>query len=1054
MEHLPDSVTDADIVSRNPARDTDVLGKHKPEEKNTGGIRQQLRSWSQQQAQKVSDAGPSGVFIPLAESATLRPSSLFLEQNSNEEDLEDEYEGEDLVGDDRYRIQPGDAIELLRVVTDTIGGTNLHVFLRTVGTQNQYIAEDGRWVSTAISRPKTYPVRGFATQDMIEPLLQFLPTEDVSRSSNRHGMLEHVIATGDIPSDISAPLMAKMRTLKEEVITFRREHVLTMEKTHELLADDEKFIVRSVDDCTRQLFGQPVSQLSPGANLAFFKAMEKDPLGCQICKRMNSEFTLILTPKTLVRKFEKVRDWARQYQDAAAQASLGKDVTSSLSENPLNTFVDKARRIIVKSRKLRSPTTIGTVGPTTGHRYTMGEIGRADTGEIFSESDNMVIEFLWNTFLRKPKVLFNGAARSIASLILRAIGAYPNLRLEDKIGHLLLQELGVKSPWAEVADEDVVLPIPGRPSGHEADRLFAETEQLASEMGLDIPPHEMTMQDSMAHLRHDWGSTPVFCIDKPTSDILDDAFSVEKCSEIPGAHWLHVHIAQPAAYISPDHPFSKRAAVFGASLYTSQQSYPMLPYFFALGMGIGPNRPCLTVSSLILPSGEVQEVKMVPSMIRKVVKLNPKAVDLVLGRVDKQMATFTVGGTHRKRHELPQEYKDAAMKHIETLETARQICVARMKRRLEEVPEIYDCYYRDSNFDVWVSATTPFDPRIPQQSQHYLGDPIINVVGNRFEVRGRGITRYEIDALTTQLMSVGSEMAARWCREREIPALYQSSQAQPGWPLSKLKTMKKTESGIDPHPRLTSTPAPHVLLNCNEYLRFTSPIRRYTDLVAHWQINAYLLQEGPSSDRKLGYNTDELPFSKADLDRHIDIRLQTSRDLDRLMRRSKEHWTYQAFFRAFHFKEATLPEVWDLCVEKVLMKVNEKSDDSGLRGRLVPFQLTGLNLLKSEEGYEQNVLVGQYLPVKIELVDTSVPTMMVRAVGPPTDEPSTMNPIEVEANLNPEMEVKGATFLRGVGDERAMPVDSQAVRRQRKETAKKTHFEGPTVGSKKPTLIE
>ena len=930
-----------------------------------------------------------------------------------DEEEEDDFVNGDVVSGKKYNLKPGDVMELLQVVRAGSKNTMLSIYIRPMGTQDLFLAEDGRWIALSVLRPKSLPIHGFVDPAMLEPLMSFLPENPISRPSENHGMVEDIAAFGDIPSEIVAPFTKQLAILRGDILDFRREHVSVMETVHELLAHDDRFLVKSIDEATQELFGKSFSELSRGGKLAFFHALESDPLGCQICKRPDNSFRLVLTPRHLVRQFEEVREWARRYQEAAAQATFGKNVSFSLSDNPLNSFIDKARRIILRSRKIRSPTTIGNLGPSSVKMSDdAGEEGMtsiSEIGETFTESDQMILEFIWNTYLRTPRVLFNTAAQSIASLILRAIGAYPSLRLEHKIARLLFQELGVLAPWSEIADDDVVLPVPGRRNGHEVKQLFEESEKLVQELNMHISPHVLPMDDSMAHLRQESKATElVYSIDRLTSDILDDAFSVEECADISGAHWLHIHIAHPSAFIGTHHLFAKRAAYFGSSLYTSKQAYPMLPHYFSKALSIGQGSPCLTLSSLILSTGEVKDVKMIPGTIKKTVRLSPKAVDRVLGRRDPEIASLTIGGAHEPPFDVSAHEVEYATQHLELLKTAQQICQARLERRLAEVPEALEMPYNDSNFDVWVSFsedTDRFDRSQNSkfdrsQSRHFLGDPVIHVSSARHERSDVNSRRYLVDSLTTQLMSVASEMAGLWCRQREIPAVYQASLTQPGFSPSKLGSLERHQKRMEPRHQLSSTPLPHVLINCNQYMRFTSPLRRYTDLIGLWQIDAYLRQEGKSPDRVIGYdNTEELPFSKVQLDEYIFHNAQTIKDLDKLMRRSKTHWTYQAFFRAFHFKEATLPEVWDLCIDRLTYNMASSSpDDSGLRGRLIPFHVDNLRVLKSEEGYEKTALIGQYLPVKIELVDVELPTMHVKAVGPPSDKPTTTHPIQIAAN--------------------------------------------------------
>ena len=941
--------------------------------------------------------------------------SLSLGNDYSHDEDEDEDNGfadEEMHTDVKYNLEPGDVIELLQTV-----GTNntmLAIFIRSMGLQDLFLAEDGRWAAVSLLRPKSLPIHGFVDPAMLEPLMPFLPETSVTHMSENHGMTEHFLTFGDVPSGIVAPFTKQLALLRDDTLGFRREHVSVMERVHELLAHEDRFLIKSIDEATEQLFDKPFSGLSPGGRIAFFHALESDPLGCQICKRSDSSFKLVLTPKHLVRKFEHVREWARQYQEAAAQkATSGKNASSSSADNPLNSFIDKARRIILKSRKIRSPTTVGNLGPSTVRNSdeSNGEptMTISETGETFTDSDQMILEFIWNTYLRTPRVLFNDAGQSIASQILRAIGAYPSLRLESKIARLLFQELGLVSPWGEMADDDVVLPVPGRRNGYEARKLFEESEQLATELDF-ASPTGLRLEDSMAHLRHESSATElVYCIDRTTADLLDDAFSIEECADVPGAYWMHVHIAHPSAFIGPDHLFAERAALFGQALYTSQQTFSMMPRDFVLAMSIGSGSPCLTVSSLILRTGEVKDVKMTPGRIKEAIRLNPRAVDELLGRRDPEFAYLTVGAEYEKRlHAASPEDIRHVTKHLEVLKIAQQICQARFERRMVEISDPLRLPYRESNCDVWV--TFPGDTNTfgrdqantfdRTHSRHVVGDPVIHISSPRHERSNLQSKRYLVDGLTSQMMSVASEMAGLWCSRREIPAVYQASLPRPGFSPSQLSSRQWHDPAMEPRHQLSATARPHVLINCNQYLKFTSPLRRYTDLIGLWQIDAYLRQEGKSPDRVIGYDSaGELPFSRLQLEQYIFRNAQTIKDLDKLMLRSKIHWTFQALFRAFHFKEATLPEVWDLYVNAVSYRgVVSNSDDSGLRGRLVPFHMNNVHVVKSEAGYEKTALIGQFLPVKIELVDVQKPAMYVKAVGPPSARPTTTDRIEIGGN--------------------------------------------------------
>lgn len=111
------------------------------------------------------------------------------------------------------------------------------------------------------------------------------------------------------------------------------------------------------------------------------------------------------------------------------------------------------------------------------------------------------------------------------------------------------------------------------------------------------------------------------------------------------------------------------------------------------------------------------------------------------------------------------------------------------------------------------------------------------------------------------------------------------------------------------------------------------------------------------------------------------------------------HWNMQAMFRAFHFNEAPLPAIWDAQITQANLRVPQKSDHyqeapdiADLVAFLQPFSLRTL-IIKSKEGWELGVKRFQYLPVKIEYVDTTGSIVYVKAVGPPSSTATQSGPL-------------------------------------------------------------
>lgn len=970
--------------------------------KSRSAIREQLRAWSAQKKRADEENKPDKI------AATGRigvlPNSLFIDDNQPaQEDEEGQHEvdefDESLEGENKLRLVPGDFLHVpLRCTRNQFA-----IFLGMAGMQHQFLLASGKWaVEAAQITDSTLVLHNFATPEEIEAIRKYLPRQAIQREDEQIGVMTTVAAMGEIPLDFTRPFMQRMSDLKEEMSAFRRDHIQAIDNIYENIADEGHYNNLTLTELVRKLFNTEFDRLTQGAKMAIFMNLQKN-IGktLAVSNRKSDVIRIIATPKRLHQQFQLVIEWARQYQESAAQAALGKDVSTSLKRNPLSAFIDKARRLILVSRKIRSPTTIGSLGPSSNQHIKQNMVEMKDTGEVYSENDKMILEFLWNTYLRKPLDPGRTTYHSIGSLILRAIGAYPKLRLENRIGRLLLQELGSLAPWAEKSDESVVFPLPGRRGAHVADQLLDETERLANELGFGTGDDtKIPLADTMADIRQDWSSMEVLCIDKPSTHVIDDGYSLEEAKDAPGCYWIHVHVAHPTAYIGTDHPFAQRARIFGASLYTSRQTYPVTPWSVARTLSLTRNEAALTVSTLINEDGEVKQVKMAPTLLKNCVRLNRYAVDKLMGQEPAEQAYLIVGADTRlnTKVEIPEEDLQTASKYMRTLRKIDDLVRSRVKARQREVPEYANFPHSTLNGDARVSFLEPYDSGRLLRSYHYHGDPTIKCVADRFEWKGRHGDRHMNDDLTAHVMMLAAESAAQWLKERNIPAAFTGALTHPEFPLSKLNSLDGNERFLSPMQKVSSHPIPHVMLNVMHYIRITSPLRRYTDMLAHWQIDAYLRAEA-SGQIQPGQSIDDanslaiLPFSRAAVDDYIANYFDVITQIERMMRQSTVHWTMQAFFRAFHFKEAELPPVWDMRVENTLGPANNVDpNDSRIRGRIMPFNLRA-HLMKSDEGWETQAKWQQFLPVKIELVDVETPSIFVKAVGPPSDTCTQLDPI-------------------------------------------------------------
>lgn len=964
-------------------------------------IRNHLKAWSiKNQDRKAQKAEQDYLGLGATRLTTL-PNSLFIEESK----VDDEGFEPDLDRDEDFTdtavmgvsLRPGDLI--FGCSSDVGTRQQFAIYLGQEGLQHQYFLSDGRWLVDRTIDHASPVVRDFASPDEVQAIRKHLPKQEIVKKSS---VLSYDLLrswAGEVPRSASDPLLRRIALLTDEISSFRRDNLALLDSVIDKVSHDVYYQTLDWDQVIHKVMACEPSDLSPATFMAIYFALKKKPTRVQILRdAKGGTLRFIIVSKRSASRFDTVVDWGRDYQEAAAHSALGKNVKVSLEKNPLTSFVDKARRIILKSRKIRSPTTTGHLGPTLPHS-TDGSVTTQDTGETLSDNDQMIVEFLWDTCIRSPthnrtRTIYN----SVTSLIIRAIGAYPKLRLERKIGRLLLQELGVLSPWSDEFDHDLLYPIPNTKGSHELDDLQEKARAACDELWLRAPEY-LPEFDSMASLRHDF-DLPALCVDSDYTKVRDDAYSLEPNLSIPGTYWVHVHVSHPSAFIRPDHPASQFAAKMGQSWYTVYSVLPMLPFSLSRAMSLDTGRPALTVSTLLKEDGEVLDIKLQPTILKDVVILNAEAVNATLGTPQPEYATMLLGtptdGSITEATDTPsQAALDAVHVHRATLQQLKNLMLNRVNHRMRQASEWPDWLHVEHETNVRSTISHNQAPDQLSQTRHFLGDPPIFCFASSTMKWITMAVRAGEESVTQNLMILAAESAGKWLADRNIPAIFNCATPHADFPVSKLNQLGLEARRILPLSYLSSTPQNHVFTGINQFLRFTSPLRRYTDLLAHWQVDAYLRSESDASlNSKATVTEYQPPFSRAQVDQKVAGLSGYVYGMTRKMRHQEVQLGLRALFRAFHFKEAELPEKWDFLVRNVSVSGKEVEEDTQLRGSLLPFAFAGI-ILESRNRWEVGATVNSYLPVKIELVDMSRGKVLCRAVGPPQEKPHFPTPMKI-----------------------------------------------------------
>jgi exoribonuclease-2 len=284
-----------------------------------------------------------------------------------------------------------------------------------------------------------------------------------------------------------------------------------------------------------------------------------------------------------------------------------------------------------------------------------------------------------------------------------------------------------------------------------------------------------------------------FAIDSPWSHDPDDAVSIERGGTENGeGSVLYVHVADPASAIAPDSPVEREARDRGATLYLPEGASRMfadeaLPLF---ALGLAEQSPALTFKITLGANGEIKDTDIFPSMV-KVRRLTYEEADLLLDGVSTA--------------DNAQAADDTAM-----LRDLYALAEQNMRRRLE-------------NGAVNIE----------------LGETHISVTGGTVSIEP--VVSYRSGDLVRECMLLAGEGAGLWAGRHNLAFPYVSQELGdiPDDLLPGMAGSYQLRRCMRPR-TLSTKPGCHQGLGLDTYTQVTSPLRRYTDFLAHLQIRACL----------------------------------------------------------------------------------------------------------------------------------------------------------------------------------------------------------------------
>jgi len=131
--------------------------------------------------------------------------------------------------------------------------------------------------------------------------------------------------------------------------------------------------------------------------------------------------------------------------------------------------------------------------------------------------------------------------------------------------------------------------------------------------------------------RHDFRELPIVTIDGETARDFDDAVLVRKLPD--GQYELQVHIADVAHYVRPAMDIDREAEIRGTSVYFPDRAIPMLPIELSTDIcSLRPQVDRLVMSCIMQldAGGEIRSYQIMPGVIRSAERMTYEALQLVL----------------------------------------------------------------------------------------------------------------------------------------------------------------------------------------------------------------------------------------------------------------------------------------------------------------------------------------------------------------------------------------------------------------------------------------
>ncbi|EPY50627.1 3'-5' exonuclease for RNA 3' ss-tail [Schizosaccharomyces cryophilus OY26] len=404
--------------------------------------------------------------------------------------------------------------------------------------------------------------------------------------------------------------------------------------------------------------------------------------------------------------------------------------------------------------------------------------------------------------------------------------------------HEFLCDIGVWSPWtiSRLLLPEVRIAFPQL---HPTNR-----KQYEQDLHSFSDPSRSVSRDVLEEVRTDFTHLDAFAFDSSSTVEVDDAISIEKKND---GTWMHIHIANPSSMIDLNSPLMAFAEKNFQTVYlTHIEKKFMLPLELTklLWTLDGNDRQkALTFSAKLSEKGAVLDYKVQPSWIRRAKRYTFSQVCAALKKKENVTiwSSLQVGDLVKE----PAIPVDDQKKVLEILEEMKKFTGFRKRNNafLSDQPSFSVDLLPETIPETSISGVNPV---------YWSSFPSICL-----KVNHSGMNIAEL--LVAECMVLAGHVSAKFFDDYRIPGIFRGQNVPSSFDSSFTENFDsllraRDEFGMVPLKQvypissyLTSSymatrKSPHFSLGIKSgYMQSTSPLRRFTDLINHYQMQCVLL---------------------------------------------------------------------------------------------------------------------------------------------------------------------------------------------------------------------